>query len=54
MASKYEYVHRNTITYRVNLITSIFDINFDNNFQNLIYLQSIIQIYYLTGNLKNI
>lgn len=53
-AARRQFVHKNTITYRLNLVSSLFGMDFEEGSQNLIYLQSIMQIYYLTGNLRKI
>lgn len=53
-AAAHQFVHKNTISYRLNLAAALFGIGFEDGRQNLLYLESILRIYYLTGNLKKI
>lgn len=47
--SKELYLHKNTITYRLNKIKDILDDNLDSSINNLNYLHSILIINYLTS-----
>ena len=52
--SKKLYVHKNTITYRLDKIKNQFSIDFDDYNNNLIYLDSILIVYYLKGEINKI
>lgn len=52
--SKRLFVHKNTITYRLEKIKELFGVEYDDYNQNIVYITSILIVYYLKRSINKI